>query len=79
MLAADDTPHTRNAVKYLFSMSSVIKELNITLINIQPAISQFLEDEAKTKIASKKALDEVKKRNAPLCGRDSVQNQERYG
>lgn len=48
LIAVDDSIHCRNAVDYAVRISSAVKNLTYTLYHVQPAISQFLVDEAKT-------------------------------
>lgn len=64
LLAVDDSAHSRNAVRYAVGMSAFVKDLSFTLFNVQPSISQFLTDEAKTGIKAKMALEQLKKKNA---------------
>lgn len=64
LLALDDSVHSREAVRYVAKLSTSVKELSFTLFNVQPPISQFLTDEAKTGIRAKGALERVKKKNA---------------
>jgi nucleotide-binding universal stress UspA family protein len=48
LLAVDDSIHSRNAIHYAVRISSAVKNLTYTLYHVQPSISQFLLDEAKT-------------------------------
>ncbi len=64
LLAVDDSVHSKNAVRYAVRMSSVVKDLSYTLLNVQPGISQFLVDEAKTNLKAQSALERLKKKNA---------------
>lgn len=63
LLAVDDSINSKNAVRYCVTMSSFIKELTYTLFHIQPAISGFLMDEAKTNMKAQSTLVEIKKEN----------------
>ncbi|MFP4349319.1 MAG: universal stress protein [Thermodesulfobacteriota bacterium] len=63
LLAVDDSINSKNAVRYCINMSSFIKELTYTLFHIQPAISGFLLDEAKTNMKAQSNLVEIKKEN----------------
>jgi nucleotide-binding universal stress UspA family protein len=48
LLAVDDSIHSRNAIHYAVRISAAVKNLTYTLYHVQPSISQFLLDEAKT-------------------------------
>lgn len=48
LLALDDSIHSMRAVKYAVGLSSLVKQATFTLFHVQPTISQFLLDEAKT-------------------------------
>jgi len=58
LLAVDDSVHSRHAIGYAVRMSSVAEDFTWTLFHVQPTISQFLLDEAKT---DNKAIAELKK------------------
>ncbi|WP_207681314.1 universal stress protein [Desulfonema magnum] len=62
LLAVDDSVHSKQAVQYAVRMSSFVSELSYTLFNVQPAISQFLTDEAKTSLKAKFALEKTRKK-----------------
>jgi nucleotide-binding universal stress UspA family protein len=48
LLPVDDSIHSRNAIHYAVRISSAVKNLTYTLYHVQPAISHFLLEEAKT-------------------------------
>jgi nucleotide-binding universal stress UspA family protein len=48
LLAVDESIHSRNAIQYAARISAAVKNLTYTLYHVQPSISQFLLDEAKT-------------------------------
>ena len=58
LIAVDDSIHSKNALRYVAGMSAILMDLNFTLFHVQPAISQFLLDEARI---SAKANSELKK------------------
>ena len=64
LLALDDSIHSMNTVKYAVSLSSLVKEATFTLFHVQPTISQFLLDEAKTDFKAKAELDKLVRKNA---------------
>jgi len=64
LLALDDSIHSMHAVRYAVSLSSLLKEAAFTLFHVQPTISQFLLDEAKTDFKAKAELDKLIRKNA---------------
>ena len=56
LLAVNDSIHSRHAIQYAARMSSVVKGLTYTLFHVQPTISQFLLDEAKTDVKTRNEL-----------------------
>jgi len=64
LLAVDDSINSKNAVRYCVHMSLFIEGLTYTLFHIQPAISGFLMDEAKTNMKTQSSLVKLKKENA---------------
>jgi nucleotide-binding universal stress UspA family protein len=62
LLAVDDSVHSKYALQYAVQMSSFVTELSYTLFNVQPAISHFLLDEAKTSLKAKLALETARKK-----------------
>ena len=51
-----------NVLDYAANISAVVKELNFTIMNIQPAISQFITDEAKTDAKVSTQLNVLKRK-----------------
>ena len=64
LLAVDGSVHSRHAVHYAVRMSSVVRDFTCTLLHIQPCLSQFLLDEARTDFKAKAELKKVIRRNA---------------
>ncbi|MCF8067216.1 MAG: universal stress protein [Desulfobacterales bacterium] len=62
LLAVDKSQHSKYAVQYALSMASVIRELNYTLYSVQPALSQYLVDEAEQKPSAKEKLNDLHKK-----------------
>ncbi len=48
LLPVDDSIHSRNAIQYAVKISSAVKNLTYSLYHVQPSISHFLLEEAKT-------------------------------
>jgi len=48
LIPVDDSIHAKNAIRYAVRISSAVKNLTYTLYHVQPSISQFLLEEAKT-------------------------------
>ncbi len=64
LLAIDDSRNSRQAVSYAGELAASLKNISYTLFHIQPAISQFLTDEAKSSFKAQTALLKMKKKNA---------------
>ena len=64
LLAVDGSIHSRHAVQYAVRTSSVVKDFTCTLLHVQPSISQFLLDEARTDFKAKAQLKKVLRKNA---------------
>jgi nucleotide-binding universal stress UspA family protein len=63
LLAVDGSIHSKHAVHYAVRMSSVVRDFTCTLLHIQPCLSQFLLDEARTDFKAKAELKKVIRRN----------------
>jgi len=64
LLAVDGSIHSQHAIQYAVRMSSVVKDVTCDLLHVQPLISQFLLDEARTDFKAKAELRKVIRRNA---------------
>lgn len=64
LLAVDDSLHSKNAIRYALSLSPFVTDLSYVLLNVQPGISQFLTDEAKTSLKAQSELEKVRKQKA---------------
>lgn len=64
LLAVDGSIHSKHAIQYAVRMSSVVRDVTCTLLHVQPAISQFLLDEARTDFKAQDELKKVIRRNA---------------
>ncbi|MEZ4527421.1 MAG: universal stress protein [Desulfobacterales bacterium] len=64
LVAVDDSRNAKQAIAYVVNLSSLVKNLSCTLFHVQPAISQFLTDEAKSDVKAQSALEKLKRKNA---------------
>ena len=64
LMAVDDSPHSRQAVDYAVRIKGLIPGLGFTLLHVQPAVSQFLLDEAKRSGPAQAELNRTAARNA---------------
>jgi len=74
LLAVDGSIHSKHAIQYAVKMASVVRDFTCTLLHVQPAISQFLLDEARTDFKAKDELKRVIRRN----GEDAQRMLEKY-
>jgi nucleotide-binding universal stress UspA family protein len=63
LAAVDDSIHSRWALDYAARMAAVIPQLHLTLIYIQPTISQFLLEEARSSISAQAELKKLIAKN----------------
>ena len=63
LIAVDGSLYSRKAIEYTVKMESVIKDLNYTLINVHPKISEFLIEDARADSKASSALKEINKNN----------------
>lgn len=63
LLAVDDSLPSKNAVRYAGRMMAGDPEAHFDLLNVQPAISGFLLDEARHKASTRRKLDELFAKN----------------
>ena len=63
LLAVDDSLQSKDAVKYAVAISSAVKDLHYVLFHVQPMISHYLIDEARTSLQASAELDKVNKKN----------------
>lgn len=64
LLVLDSSMQSNHARKYIMNMTPLFKDISYTLFHVQPSISQFLLDEAKTDMNARAELERVKKKNA---------------
>ncbi len=60
LVAVDDSPHARNAVRYVAALAESVGYLKCRLVHIQPTISPFLIAEAPKEPQSHKALEHLR-------------------
>ena len=77
LLALDDSIHSMHAVKYAVGLPCLVKEATFTLFHVQPTISQFLLDEAKTDFKARAELDKLVRKNAEHA-RDMMEKYKSY-
>ena len=60
MIAVDDSRHSKIAVDYAVNIHQAVQDVKFTLMHVQPTISQYLLDDAKT---NSQAYAELEKLN----------------
>ena len=63
LIAVDGSLYSRNAMEYAVGMGTIVKNLQYTILNVQPKISEFLLDDAKTDTKARAALKDVTEKN----------------
>ncbi|KJS28909.1 MAG: hypothetical protein VR64_22655 [Desulfatitalea sp. BRH_c12] len=63
LIAIDDSTHARYALTYAGSLLTRMKEYQCTLMNVQPIVSQYLLDEARTSSQVTETLKKVNDEN----------------
>lgn len=63
LVAVDGSIYSRKAIEYVVKMESLIKDLNYTLMNIHPKISEFLVEDSRIDGKARSILKEVTARN----------------
>jgi nucleotide-binding universal stress UspA family protein len=63
LVAVDGSIYSRKAIEYVVKMESLIKDLNYTLLNIHPKISEFLIEDSRIGGKARSALKEITARN----------------
>ena len=64
MVTVDDSRYSKNAVRYASQIYATLGETKLTLMHIQPTISQYLLDEAKKKPRAHATLEKVNRKHA---------------
>ena len=69
LLAVDDSIQSKNAVRYVVKMESAVQNLKFSLLHVQPAISQYLLEEAEKSLKAKADLKNLVRKNAEASQR----------
>jgi hypothetical protein len=77
MIAVDDSIQSKIAVQYAADVYQALKDVKFHVMHIQPIISQYLRDEAKSKPKAYGELEKVNRKNAETAQRllDSYKTQ----
>ena len=59
VIAVDGSIHGVHAMRYTATIAPTLPDLNYVLLNIQPAVSQYLSQEASSKPRTRKALEKL--------------------
>jgi len=63
LIAVDQSVHARQAIKYAARIGALIKDVDFVLFHVQPMISQYLLEEARTKPKARSQMEAVSKKN----------------
>ena len=69
IIAVDDSRHSKIAVRYAAGVYNVLKDMKLTLMHVQPTISQYLLEEAKKSSQAYAELEEVNQKNTETADR----------
>lgn len=64
LMAVDDTDASRRAVRYVGYLASMVKDLHSVLLHVQPAVSKFVREAARSDPETREELDRLKSANA---------------
>jgi len=67
MIAVDDSRHSKIAVDYAINIYQAVKDVKFALMHVQPTISQYLLDEARTDSLAYAELEKVNRKNAEIA------------
>lgn len=59
LVAVDDSRHSENALRYAAGLHGTVQEMNHVLFHVEPTISQYLLDEARTKPSANAELQKL--------------------
>jgi nucleotide-binding universal stress UspA family protein len=62
LIAVDESRHSENALRYAAGLSESVRELKFVLFHVQPTISQYLIDEARSKPSAHAELKKLMKK-----------------
>ena len=63
LLAVDNTRPARTGVRYAVEMSKILPDIHFVLHHVQPMVSQFLKEEARTSASARRQLEKVSSKN----------------
>ena len=63
LIAVDDSRHSENALRYAASLHETVNDSKFVLFHVQPTISQYLLDEARTKPGANAQLKKLMHKN----------------
>jgi len=66
LIAADQSLYSRKAMEYAAQIAHEIKEVDFSLLHIQPMISQYLVEEAEKLPKAKKELNQMNEKNKKI-------------
>ena len=69
LIAVDESFYSRQAIEYVARMGKILKNFNYVLLNVQPKISEFLLEDARTDGKTRNALKDVKEKNRESSNR----------
>jgi nucleotide-binding universal stress UspA family protein len=69
IIAVDDSRHSKSAVRYVAGVYNVLKDMKLTLMHVQPTISQYLLEEAKKSSQAYAELEKVNRKNTETADR----------
>jgi nucleotide-binding universal stress UspA family protein len=63
LIAVDDSRHSEKAIHYAAGLYETLKPINYVLFHVEPAISQYLLDEARTRPKARAQLDRLMRKS----------------
>jgi nucleotide-binding universal stress UspA family protein len=69
LIAVDDSRHSENALRYAAGIYATVSDLKYVLLHVQPTVSQYLLDEAKTRPKAYAELEKMMQKNSAAAHR----------
>ncbi|WP_319521942.1 universal stress protein [uncultured Desulfosarcina sp.] len=63
LVAVDDSRHSESAIRYAAGLHETVSPIKYVLFHVEPTISQYLLDEARTKPSARRELDRLMKKS----------------
>lgn len=63
LVAVDDSRHSENAVRYVAGLQETVQQLKYVLFHVEPTVSHYLQEEAKTKPGAYAELQKVMRKS----------------